>query len=109
MTGFKDSECFCYHQTGHIQKRSQSRKPSQAQFSGPKSTGSFRKKSSGIRHLEESQEDSQIQDKEDGWPIFHLNLPNSLVIVVSVETEGESLDMEVDMGAAARLITEEVY
>ena len=57
-----------------------------------KSTGRFRKKFSRIRHLEESQEDSQIPDKEGEWPIVNLNLPNSLAIV---EIEGESLDMEV--------------
>ena len=82
------------------------------QFSGPKSTRRVRKKSSGIRHVEESQEDCQIPDKEDGWPNFNLNLPNSPAIVVPqivVETEGVSSDMEVDIGAAVSVIAEEVY
>ena len=39
------------------------------QFSGPKGTRRLRKESSGIRHLEERQEDIQIPDKEDEWPI----------------------------------------
>ena len=65
------------------------------QCSEQKSIGRFRKKSLGIKHLQESQEDSQIPDKADEWPIFNFNLPNSLVIVVSVETEGKGLDMAV--------------
>ena len=37
-----------------------------------KGTESFRKKSSDIRHLEESQEDSQIPGKENEWPFFNF-------------------------------------
>ena len=102
---FKGAECYCCGEKGHLARACCKKVSTSSRL--PKKGEAYQLEAHQLQSSDQVQEEEDVQGPNQTYNLFKLGAREHLTVVVTVDNA--TLEMEVDTGAAASVISKETY